>query len=475
MNNAAPLAIDTYKKILEHSKDEIFVTDSEGYTIYCNPAFEKNYNVNRQNIIGTKFWMSEYADFYGISPIPNVIEDHQTHQAVHKTMHGTKLVVTAIPVFDDTGKLEMIVENVRDITELEAIKSDLDTTLSVVEKYKREVQAYRNKQLQEVDHVIGFSPSMQKIMRLSQRIAPVNSIVLIQGESGTGKSMFAKLIHRSSARSKEPFISVNCATIPQELLESELFGYAPGAFSGANPSGKTGLIELADGGTLFLDEVGELPLNQQVKLLELIQERRIKQVGSNTYKTVDIRIISATNQNLEKLVQNKLFREDLYYRLKVVEIEIPPLRDRSSDIPMLCEHYLKQYDSKYKFSHRISLDALTYLKAYSWPGNVRELQHIIEQLVVTTESECIEANHLPGFMLNQTASEASIKSNKLLTPLNKENTTLQQAIEETEKNILSEAFLRLGSSYKVAKELGLSQSTCNRKLRKYGIEKPVHI
>jgi len=467
MNNQLNLTLDTYKKILEHSQDEIFVTDAQGITIYCNPAFEKNYKVNRADILGTKFWMSDAAANYGDSPIPNVIEDHKTHQAIHQTKHGSKLVVTAIPVFDPSGNLEMIVENVRDITQLEAIKSDLDSTLSVVEKYKREVQAFRSHQLKEVDNVIGTSKAINKLIQVTQRVAPVDSSVLIQGESGTGKSMFAKLIHKSSPRSRGPFISVNCATIPHELLESELFGYSPGAFSGANPSGKTGLIELADGGTLFLDEIGELPLSQQVKLLELIQERKIKQIGSNTYKSVDIRILSATNQDLETLVASKTFREDLYYRLKVVALQIPSLRDRSEDIPMLCKHYLQQFDNKYRFTHTLSEDALKLLSHYNWPGNVRELQHVIEQLVVVTEEENIRPVHLPDYITRGLDVHAY--------PQNEHTTLLYSSLESRldafEKDILEEAFKDLKSSYKVAKALGISQSTCNRKLRRYGISK----
>ncbi len=458
-----------YQHILDHSQDEIFVTDKEGYTIYCNEVFEKNYNVKRSDILGTRFWESEGAELGGPSPIPNVIKDHQVHTAVHKMANGKKLVITATPVFTESGALDIIVENVRDITALEKIQTDLDKTRGTLEKYKNEVQAFRKQNLKEVSDIVSKSDLMQSRLTLMERVASVDSNILLLGASGTGKSMFAKFIHQKSERSGGPFISLNCATIPEDLLESELYGYTSGAFTGAKERGKSGLVELADGGTLFLDEIGELPLSQQKKLLELIQERHFKPLGSNTYKSVDIRVISATNQNLSALVENKAFREDLYYRIKVVELEIPPLSERQDDIKGLIELNLRKFDTRYRFSHKISDKALAALCTYSWPGNVRELQHLIEQLVVTLSDYVIDLEHLPPYIfktnhINEKSSE------KVTSHIEFDKVSSHKSEMETfEKQLLENFYNKFKSSYKVARALQMSQSTCIRKLTKYGL------
>jgi len=298
----------------KYSHDEIFVTDSMGNTIYCNETFESNYGVKRSDIIGKKFWLLNDGDYLGECPIPEVINDKKNVTVVQQTKTGKKLVITATPVFDDNGDIEIIVENSRDITQLEQVKQDLEATKEVMAKYKKEVEELRRKELEVSNELILKSEKIKDLMKVIKRVAPVESSILILGESGTGKSVFAKYIHRISHFKGGPFITINCTTIPEHLLESELFGYAPGAFTGAKKEGKTGLVELADGGTLFLDEIGELPLTLQAKFLELIQERHFTPVGSVKPKNVNIRIISATNQNLSKLVVDKKFRESLMAR-----------------------------------------------------------------------------------------------------------------------------------------------------------------
>lgn len=447
---------DFYEKILENSHDEIFVTDGNGVTIYCNNTFEKNYGLKRSEIIGKKVWLLQGAKFKGECPIPLVLSKKKQITIEQETYTGKKLIVTATPVFDGNNNIEMIVENARDITELKNITYNLESTQKLMKKYKTELDQLRKKELDQINELVFKSSKMKELIKVINKIAPVDINTLILGESGTGKSALAKYMHKISTRKDGPFITINCTTIPEHLLESELFGYSSGAFTGAKKEGKIGLVELADEGTLFIDEIGELPLNLQAKFLELIQDHHYTPIGSVRPKKVNIKIISATNCDLAQLVKEKKFREDLYYRLKVVELNIPPLRERSEDIASLIYFFLNKYDEKYKFSHKISEECINILTNYSWPGNIRELQHIIEQLVVTVSDIIIETKHLPSY-INQDLVSQSFKE---LVPLN-------VAIENLEKQLILQAYNQLVSSYKVAEALGISQSSASRKLRKY--------
>ncbi|WP_432661906.1 sigma 54-interacting transcriptional regulator [Wukongibacter baidiensis] len=448
-----------YKKILDHSHDEIFVTDGKGISIYCNKAFEKHYGMERSQIIGKKSWYISDIGLCGESPIPLVIKHKKQITIEQETKIGKKLTITATPVFDNEGNIEIIVENSRDITELENIRKNLDETKKLVKKYKKEITLLREKELGTSNDIIYNSDKLKELMKFIERIANVDSTVLILGESGTGKSHIAKHIHQMSKRRDKPFITINCATIPEHLLESELFGYSPGAFTGAKKSGKTGLVELADGGTLFLDEIGELHSNLQAKFLELIQERHFTPIGEVKPQKIDVRIISATNRDLKKLVKEKKFREDLYYRLKVVEIEVPSLRERPEDIRALIYFFLNKFDKQYNFCHTISEECIKLLENYTWKGNIRELQHIIEQLVVTVSDTLIEPSHLPRYFHENGDSQFNIGFDKLIP--------LDLAIETLEKELILKAYKELGSSYKVASALGISQSKASRKIRRY--------
>jgi len=302
---------------------------------------------------------------------------------------------------------------------------------------------------------------MKKIIELSTRVARVDSTVLITGESGVGKEIIAKLIHRASKRSSGPLIRINCGAIPENLLESELFGYESGAFTGARKDGKPGMFELAEGGTLFLDEIGEMPFSLQVKLLRVLQEREIVRVGGTKPTKVDVRIVTATNSNLEEMVANGTFREDLYYRLNVVNIAIPPLRERVDDIPHLALHFIKKFNTKYNMNKKMTLEAIDRLCQYSWPGNVRELENLIERLVVMVREEEIGVQHLPDSLQGRTeVDKGNVVSISEIVPLKK-------ALEEVEKQLLSKALHKYGSTRKVAKVLGINQSTVVRKANRY--------
>ena len=297
---------------------------------------------------------------------------------------------------------------------------------------------------------------MQGTLETIRRISGFDSTVLITGESGTGKTLLARYIHASSHRAAAPFVTINCASIPENLIESELFGYVSGAFTGAGQRGKIGLVETANGGTLFLDEIGTLPLNLQGKFLQLVQEKIYLPVGGVKAKTADVRIISATNLDLGRQVEKGVFREDLYYRLRVIEFHLPPLRERRDAIDPLIDHFLSHYNQRYHLDKSISPRARELLRHHTWSGNIRELQYVIERVMVTSAGPCIQAEDLPPLR--------GAEPEEPEEPL-----TFDQSVEAFERELLRRAYQKHGSSYKVAEALGISQTKASRLLRKYAI------
>lgn len=454
------LDYDTLKKILDNSFDEIYVTNAEGIVVYVNKAVEKHCGVKAENIIGKSSNEISAQNLWGPRVSPIAIKRKRSFTLEQKTCTGKTLLTTANPIWDQDGNLELVIENSRDITETEGIKFELENSMRMLNHYKLEMEKLRKKEL----HHPGFickSKKMTDLLEIAHRIAAVNSTVLLLGESGTGKGIIAKYIHSKSPRKKGPFIPINCASIPTELMESELFGYAKGAFTGANEKGKIGLIDLADEGTLFLDEIGELPLNMQAKLLQVLQDNKYFKVGGREVQTANCRIIAATNRNLKEMVEKDAFREDLYYRLNIFEIEIPPLRERPEEIIPFVHFFLDKFNNKYKVSHTISQNALDVFSKYSWPGNVRELENTIERIVVVNPETIIEDHHLPKHF----HEDAAVPSNANTTP--DKQIPLDEAINEMEKNIIVKAYKELGSSYEVARVLRTSQSKASRLIRKY--------
>ncbi|PLX69082.1 MAG: hypothetical protein C0602_07870 [Denitrovibrio sp.] len=303
---------------------------------------------------------------------------------------------------------------------------------------------------------------MEALMSTLESVASVTTTILISGESGVGKSVAARHIHDRSDRKDCPFVVINCGSIPENLIESELFGHMEGSFTGATKGGKAGLIELGDGGTVFLDEVGDLPQSIQVKLLHVIQEKKLIRVGGQKYIDVDIRIIAATNRDLPKMVEQGTFREDLYYRLSVVPITVPPLRERKDEIEELAWKFLSHYNSKYNYQKEFSPDLLHFFRSYQWPGNIRELENIIERLIVTVDSDIIRKKHLPaGLLDDEDISSEPLVVNKILT--------LKDATAMMETQLLELAAENLKSTYKIAKSLGVNQSTVVRKMKAYNM------
>ena len=427
-NNSTEDEADFYRSILEASHDEIYVSDENGMTLYCNKAFERHYEISRSEIVGRYAWHIMEAGYADTSPIPIVIKTKEELTLEQHTRTGRKILITACPVFDDNKNLKMVVENCRDITEIENMKTTLEQTKKEIQKYKSEIQNLRKKTVISTKDVIFNSQKMKNIISMVDRVSSIDATMLILGESGTGKSHLAKYIHNQSKRRNGPFITINCTTISPSLLESELFGYESGAFTGAKKEGKIGLVELADGGTLFLDEIGEIPIGLQAKFLELLQEKKFTPVGGVKSKIVDVRIISATNQDLLSQVKKKIFREDLYYRLKVVDIMMPPLRERKDDLKSLIEHFLYRYCTEYSMDKLFSSSALEVLYSYSWPGNIRELQNVVLQAVITSPHREITTLDLPSYIYNST-DNSSITSFL-------EEVSLEDAIEKVEKSLI---------------------------------------
>ncbi|GAA0090163.1 sigma 54-interacting transcriptional regulator [Paraclostridium bifermentans] len=440
---------DFFERIVESSHDEIFVCDKDGYMIYCNKAFESNYGIDRDDMIGKTAMFLNEAGYSNQTPIPSVVKHKKKVSMEQKTITGKTLIITATPVFDENGDIEFIVENSRDISELNSIKEK-------IKLYENTISSFNKSQSLIYNDTTIKGSSMKSILEIAKNVAKTNVNVLLLGESGCGKTTLAKHIHLNSKRAGKPFITINCSTISPNLLESELFGYEGGAFTGANSKGKIGLVELANEGTLFLDEIGDIPKELQSKFLQLIQDKTFTSVGGVKTKKVDIRFISATNVDLINSINQKKFREDLYYRINVVELKIPPLRDRKEDLLELIFHFFKKYSNIFNLDKSMSTEVINVLLNYNYPGNMRELENIIQNILVTSSSDYIELQHLPKSVLHHVDF---VKD--------EENNSLDSLMENYEKLLICKYYKNNPSSYKLAKALNISQSKASRLIRKY--------
>lgn len=447
---------DIERRILSLSFDGLFVADGNGTVLFVNPGVERNYHTASEDLIGRNVIELEQEGILYPSVSVEVMKKRKRVTLIQKTRQGKHILTTGNPIFDDKGNLHLIVCNSTDVTELLLLREQLKEREGQVQRYESELLTLR----EEVTHIPGLitkSKRMEQVIHLIRKVSQVNSTVLIEGESGTGKEVVAKAIHRLSRRNKGPFIKINCGAIPENLLESELFGYEAGAFTGAQKGGKIGLFELANEGTLFLDEIGELPLSLQVKLLQAVQDKTITRIGGNKAIPIDIRIITATHRNLAELIKTGDFREDLYYRLNVVPIHLPPLRERVEDIPVLITYFLDNYNEQYGKNKKITIEAIQKLSLNKWYGNIRELQNQIEQLVVLTEGEVINVNNLPNSSLSD---DKLTKDRQVILPFD-----LKEAISQLEKKYIKYAMNITESTRKTAKLLNVSQSTVVRRLK----------
>ncbi|TBL78562.1 sigma-54 interaction domain-containing protein [Paenibacillus thalictri] len=436
--------------IVEFSTDGIYVVDRYGKTLMVNTAYEQITGFTRQELVGRHMADLTEEGYFDQSVSLLVLEQKKQISLIQKINRKKEVIVTGNPVFDSDGHISMVVTSVRDITQLNEMKQELNKAKSF-----SQIQNHRYTLMFDgQEHSIVFrGDKMRRIYEQIRQIAPFPTSIMISGPSGAGKEVIANLIHHMSDRKDQPFIKVNCAAIPEALLESELFGYEAGAFTGAQKEGRIGLLELADKGTILLDEIGEMPLPLQVKLLRVLQEKQVQRIGSSKVRKLDIRILSATNRDLRERIQAGQFREDLYYRLLVVELQIPPLSERPEDVAALIDHFFQYYCKAYRIDKQLSEETRHLLNGYHWPGNVRELRNLIENLIVSVPSTVIETHHLPRHIY-----ESGLPDNL---------SSLKARLEEFEKRAVREALEKHGSIRKAALALGLDHSTLVKKMKRW--------
>ncbi|MEQ8153652.1 MAG: sigma 54-interacting transcriptional regulator [Clostridiaceae bacterium] len=443
---------EKFLKLMETSHDLICFVDENGIINYINPAYSNYLGGPSENIGKNIFEVSadglRVESFKKKKRIENIV----------RTKNGIDIISTITPLFID-GDFKGVLSTSKVVSEIKDLAGKLQLSQEQLKYYKEELLKHTINSDGFTD-IIGISSSLKDVLHVSRKASESTSTVLIRGESGTGKELIANAIHYNSKRKDKPFIKVNCAAIPENLLESELFGYEKGAFTGAAKS-KPGRFSIADGGTIFLDEIGDMPLSMQVKLLRVLQEREIESLGGLAPKKIDVRVITATHRNLEEMIKKGEFREDLYYRLNVLTIQLPPLRDRKEDIPYLVESFIQRINAKLcKNIKGIDKDALSALINYSWPGNIRELENIIERAINLSDHEIISSEDLPYHLRAESPKKSSF------LPLD-EDTLLP--FEEYEKIIIEKAMKIYGSYNKAGKALGLTHRTISLKCKKYGL------
>jgi len=446
--------------IIDSSSDGLFVCDANANVIRVNPASERIHNMSANELVGRN--MRELIE-KGFIDRSAALETSQTQKpaSLLQNKDGRKLISIATPVFDEQGELIRVVVSERDITEIDTLQRELEEQEAISDQFRDQMLAMQHAEL-DAKQIIARSPEMIRALQQAIRVASADSSVLVLGESGVGKGLIADLIHKNSHRSEHPLIKINCGAIPESLIEAELFGYEKGAFTGAQVSGKPGHFELADGGTLFLDEIAELPLPSQVKLLRFLEDGRITRLGGTNSKNIDVRVLAATHRDLEQMVEEGVFRLDLYYRLNVIPIQVPAVRERRDCVIPLIRHYIDFFSRQSGQKKRLTRAALDALASYPFPGNVRELMNICERLVVMSETETIDLPDLPAQVAQRSES---LDFNNIDWP---EGMTLQKALDRVEKQILEKARQRYGNQTEIANALGVNQSTIARKLKRHG-------
>lgn len=446
--------------IFESSHDGIVVADEKGLFIRINSNYERITGIPKEDILGETARSIVDKGFVSDSATMHVLRNGQPHTFSQTFRSGRQSVITGSPVFDKDGRIFRVVTNVRDMTEINRLKAELAESQEKLSQYSRIVETLTEEQMFN-EKLIFRSRRMGALRDSAIKFAKVDAPLLITGESGVGKEVVADLVYKNSLRKGLPFLKINCGAIPEMLLESELFGYEGGAFTGAKKEGRTGLFEMANGGTVMLDEIGELSLALQVKLLRFVQQQEFYRVGGKKVVKVDVRLIAATNRDLQDMVDKKQFRSDLFYRLNVLKLNIPPLRERPEDIIPLTNYLLSKYNEKYKVTKRISGDLYRAFTSHPWVGNVRELENLIERLVVICDREEITTEYLPDEMkeaLFELRGEAAKEK------------SYKEAKEAFEREFFRLAIENYRSTRRAAERVGVDHSTIVKKAAKYGIE-----
>lgn len=476
-----------FRAVADALDDSLVIADGEGRYIYSNPSYTRNTGIYPEMIMGRT--AAEIEAEGKIFTHGAAIEVLRTKKKVFRlsTVHVNDSpelgFVAGVPIFDENGALTHIAISSRPIFTLRALQDDFQQFLSEANSLENRpnnipIREHDNADDLSSARLIGNSPALKGIWETIRRAAPTDATVLITGESGVGKEIVADEIYRLSDRKNKPFIKVNCASIPPNLLESELFGYEKGAFSGASPNGKQGLFESANGGTLLLDEIGDMPMDLQVKLLRAIQNKEITRVGGTRIIKLDIRFIAATNSDLKKKIAEGTFRQDLFYRLNVIPIHMPALRCRKDDIRVVCDHFIEMYNKKHSRNLRLTESQYRFLENYPWPGNIRELENVIEYLSICASESNPELNDymLRGILDLDTDTNPEVNMamamsmNSLGTPPTlASDESLSEALEDYEISLIKSVLAETRSLREAGAKLGINASTLSRKIKQYGI------
>lgn len=446
-------------ELVENAYEGMVIVDSKGRITKFN--YEKLLGLKETDVLG-----KHVSDVIENTEIPRVLKTGKAEIGEIQQISGHAMIVSRIPIEKD-GQIIAAVGTVmfRDVKEVKYLAQKLGKLETKVNQYKSEIDRIHQAKY-SFKNIITSDSRMRYLIGLAKRASESNTTILIEGESGTGKEYFSHAIHKASYRKYGPFVRINCAAIPKELIESELFGYEEGAFTGAKKAGKIGKFELANGGTLFLDEIGMLPFEMQAKLLRVLEEREFERVGGNRKIHLDIRVIAATNEHLDELVQKNLFREDLYYRLNVIKLTLPPLRERKGDIALLADHLLKHFYSIYQRGpDKMTSGALELLRHHSWPGNVRELRNVIERAVSIAQGNVIYSKDLPEYLFKKNSLE-SIGEEPPMIPM-----SLKEIVAKTELEAILDAIRKCdGNKTEAAHMLGIHRTALYKKMAKYGME-----
>ncbi len=454
------LPTDFFEKMVENCIFEIFVTDQKGTILYMNPISKFLTGRTDQNIIGRNVCDIVNDGTISDSATLKVLKEKKTCKVVLKSSGGENLVSISSPIFNEKGEIEYVITTAQNSAELNELSNSLIRENLHLQQEIKLLSRMKEEYINSDDIFLSGKVYDHIITELS-KVAPLDISILIRGETGTGKTDIAKLVHKLGKNSSGPFIKINCGMIPENLFESELFGYEEGAFTGAAKGGKVGKVELADNGTLFLDEIGELPLSVQVKLLDFIQEKTITRVGGHKKIPINTRIVTATHRDLETMCKEGTFREDLYYRLNVFPITVPPLRTWGNDIYLLALFFLNRYNKKYNGRKTFRADILSHLLCYEWPGNIRELEHILERLWISEDGTELTGEALSVLISPEAKTETTVHCSDIIP--------LKKAKAELEKQLLINAYHKYKSSYEVAKALDIAQSTVIQLKKKHNI------
>lgn len=463
-NPALATIIRQFETIFHSSSDGLWVCDGEGVVLNINKASEILNGIKASDVVGHDIQTLVAQGIFDHSVTSRVLASGRRQTIMqHIPKTDRYLLSTGTPSLDEEGRIVLIVVNERDITELNILRREFEASEKARDKYREELRGLSLLEL-ERNEIIAESPAMRRILQMARKLAQIGAAsVLILGESGTGKGLLARFLHKNSGRSGSPLVEINCAALPETLLEAELFGYERGAFTGADEKGKIGLIELAQGGTLFLDEIGDLPLSLQAKLLKYLDNGEIRRVGGTRSIQVRCATIAATNRDLPALVEEKLFRRDLYYRLNAFVLHLPPLRQRREDIAGLARFYLEQANRTYRAARTISPRAVRRLEEYDFPGNVRELRNLLENAVVMGSEDCIEE-----FIVESVSGSQHQGGREVVTAVERGG-SLAAKIMAYEREVLLAAKKNYGSTREVARQLGISQPSVVRKYQRHGI------